>query len=388
MTLDSIRKLSDTEVISGLEGLSSRQREIGAEIVAHLVIIRERNIHLDMSYSSLVEYCVGRLGCSKDVAYKWTAAVKVAEAHPGVLGWLAAGEITASALAALAPHSGDADLVARSRGRSRRQIRMMCAAKYPRKSWSRIQFRVRPVVDGLSKIEMTVPNALLEQLEAALDLDSQLDPVRDPVALLSRAVATYLDTRRDQHQRATDRPSRVEATETVPVKPVRNADESSGASCIEASPEGRGRTARAPLELHHIEPRARGGASDRIRVDGSNHTRHAAETQVDTTIMKAARRSQVARNLAATLKRRSRRVARRAAAGAVDALSVGAPMELLFKEALQRVGRSSKASPAAQAAPRWDPRGSSGSEGGPTPTPRRRDNQRAEAGTEDVARQS
>ena len=340
-TLDPIRELSDDEVVSSLDGLSRQQRAIGAEIIAHLVIVKERNIHLDMSYSSLAEYCVERLGCSRDVAYKWASAVKVAESHPEVLSWLADGEITTSALVALAPHRDDAELVVRSRGKSRRQIQMMCAAKYPDKNWNRIQFRVRPVADGLSKIEMTVPDAFLEQIEEALDLDSHLDPNRERFAVLSRALQAYITMRKRKRQKETDRPMkpRNEPSKTVPAGVVRAAYEASGGRCTYVSREGRRCTAQAFLELDHIIPKAHGGPNNQIRIYCHNHNQHAADKQIGKKRMRAARhRSRVVRTIRARLKKLGfpARVARAAARGAVRALGAGADMELLRREAARR----------------------------------------------------
>ena len=76
--LESLRTLSDQQLTVSLEELARLDRKTAAEIVAHLVVVKERSIHLDLGYSSLVEYCTERLKCSLDVAYKRTAAVKVA----------------------------------------------------------------------------------------------------------------------------------------------------------------------------------------------------------------------------------------------------------------------------------------------------------------------
>jgi 5-methylcytosine-specific restriction endonuclease McrA len=367
VTLSSIRQLSDRDLVSGLDDLSRRLRGIGAVIIAHLLVVKERNIHLDMAYSSLIEYGVERLGCSRDVAYKWAAAVKVAEAHPEVLTWLADGDITTSALAALARYRDDADLVVRSRGMSRRQIQMMCAAKHPDENWNRFQFRVRSVAEGLSKIEMTVPDTLLEQLEEALDLDSHLDPGRDRVGLLSRALETYIDRRKRERQKTTDRPRppREEETKVVPARAIREAYETSGGRCTYVSPEGRRCTARAFLELDHIIARACGGANDHVRILCRDHNQSEADKQLGKERMEAVRqRARLSRALRATLKKLgfSPGVARRAARGAVEALGGGAELEVLVKEAhkrareeaLERTSESRRASGAREPTRRWN----------------------------------
>jgi hypothetical protein len=137
-TLEQVRRLADVDVVDGLDRLIVKDRLVGADIVAHLVVVKERSIHLDLGHPSIVAYCEERLRCSKEVAYKRAAAVSVAEEHPAVLSWLADGTMTLSGLVALAPHRDDADLVAEARGMSKREIKELVAAAHPDPNWSRM----------------------------------------------------------------------------------------------------------------------------------------------------------------------------------------------------------------------------------------------------------
>jgi hypothetical protein len=145
--LSELRGLSDCDVVGRLDELAVEHRKLGAVIVAHLVVVKERSIHLDLGFPSLVDYCVERLGCSRDVAYKRSAAVGVALERPEVLGWLEAGETTLSALATLAPHRQDATLIGRARGKSKREVKELIAVAKPDPNWSQLQSRMRPVAD-------------------------------------------------------------------------------------------------------------------------------------------------------------------------------------------------------------------------------------------------
>jgi hypothetical protein len=136
--LDRLRALCDDDLVAGLSALDRAACHVGAAIVAHLVVIKERSIHLARGYSSLVDYCVQWLGCSRDVAYKRSAAVKVAQVHPAVIESLAAGEMSMSALAVLAPYRDDAELVRMAMGRSRRQVQQLIAARHPDTDWNRL----------------------------------------------------------------------------------------------------------------------------------------------------------------------------------------------------------------------------------------------------------
>ena len=358
--LDAIRMRSDSEVVGDLDDLADTDRKTGAGIVAHLVVVKERSIHLDMAYSSIVDYCVDRLGCSSDVAYKRAAAVKVAEAHPEVLAWLADGDITASGLVVLAPHRDDKELVFQARGQTKRQIQKLVAKKHPKPDSPRIQFRVRPVADGLSKIEMIVPDELVNRIDEALDLDSHIDPSRDRVAVVCRALDVYVEKRKREREKVTDRP-RAESdqpTQAVPAAKVRKAYEQSGGQCQYVSPDGRRCTARAFLEVDHVLARARGGGHDQLRILCWGHNQHAAQNQLGKTHMEnARRRAQLVRDLAATLKQLgfSPKVAGAAAEGSVESLGADAELEPLVKQALQHASSASrpKASTAREPAPSW-----------------------------------
>ena len=343
-SLDALRVLSDHDVVSSLDDLAGRDRRTGAAIVAHLVVVAERSIHLDLGYSSLVEYCEDRLRCSKDMAYKRAAAVKVARMHPEVLGWLADGEMTLSGLAQLAPHRDDDELVAMARGKSRREIQKLAAACHPDPDWNRIQTRVRPVAEGLSKIEMTVPDQLLAQIEEALDLDSHIDPGRNVVDLLERALEMYLATRKRNRFGLTPAPRQpaTQETQRVPAAALRAAYAASEGQCQYVSPEGRRCSARAFLEVDHIVPRARGGNHRSIRLLCRAHNQRAAEIEFGQAHVEAARgRARLSRDLTSALNGLgfSATVARATATEALDQLGADADVEALLKHALGRIHR-------------------------------------------------
>jgi hypothetical protein len=341
--LDRLRALCDDDLVAGLSELDQAACQVGAAIVAHLVVIKERSIHLARGYSSLVDYCVQWLGCSRDVAYKRSAAVKVAEAHPTVIDSLAAGEMSMSALAVLAPYRDDAELIRMAMGRSRRQVQKLIAARHPDTDWNRFQ-RVRPVTEGRSALELTVPDALVELIEHALDLDSHIDPSRDMAALLERAVGAYVKQREKAKFAIVDRPRTPGATETktVPAATLRQAYERSGGHCEYVAEDGTRCTCRVFLEADHVVMRALGGGHDRIRILCRNHNQFEAESTLGVDVMDRARRSAaLAREVQAALRGLgfSAADARRAARAAIDALGPEAELEAVLTHALRHVAK-------------------------------------------------
>jgi hypothetical protein len=341
--LDRLRELSDDDLVAGLGELDQAACQVGAAIVAHLIVIKERSIHVARGYSSIVDYCVQWLGCSRDVAYKRSAAVKVAEAHPTVIDSMAAGEMSMSALAVLAPYRDDAELIRMAMGRSRRQVQKLVAARHPDTDWNRVQ-RVRPVTEGRSALELTVPDALVELIEHALDLDSHIDPSRNMAALLERAVGAYVKQRERARFAIADRPRTPSdvGTKTVPAATLRQAYERFGGHCEYVAEDGTRCTCRVFLEADHVVMRALGGDHDRIRILCRNHNQFEAETKLGVDVMDRARRSAaLAREVQAALRGLgfSAADARPAARAAIDRLGPEAELEAVLKQALRHVAR-------------------------------------------------
>jgi hypothetical protein len=205
----------------------------------------------------------------------------------------------------------------------------------------RVQSRTRPVADGLAKLEMTVPENLLALMEEALDLDSHIDPARDRVALLERALTVYVEKRRNEKLAVTDRPrpAKKEVPQSVPAQAVREAYRVSGGQCEYVAEDGRRCTSRAFGQIDHIEPRALGGGHDQLRHLCGPHNRYVAEVALGKSRIDAARKREAAvRDIGSALKNAgfSPKVARASASAAVGALGTGVSLEDLLREALQR----------------------------------------------------
>ena len=125
-------------------------------------------LHLELGFSSLFAYCVEALGMSEGTAGRRVTAARVCRRFPGVFDRVARGELHLCALCALAPHlnSGNSvELFEACRGKTRRQIEDLLAARFPRPD-VREQIRRLPV-------RARVPAA-----------------VNEPISLPSRAVDT------------------------------------------------------------------------------------------------------------------------------------------------------------------------------------------------------
>ena len=100
----SLRRLPDDELVARLKGLTARERQATALLVAHLAELDTRDVYLRAGYSSLFTYCRDFLGLSDDEAYNRVVAARTARRFPVVLDLLAAGELNVTIVRVLGPH--------------------------------------------------------------------------------------------------------------------------------------------------------------------------------------------------------------------------------------------------------------------------------------------
>src|SRR6478609_3089927 len=93
-----LRSLADAELLSGLARTVGRHNQITAEFLAYLAELDERQLFLDLGYSSLFEYCVEKLGLCESTAGRHIAAARVCRNFPQVFPMVASGALHASAL--------------------------------------------------------------------------------------------------------------------------------------------------------------------------------------------------------------------------------------------------------------------------------------------------
>src|SRR5918911_3800780 len=127
-------ELGNSELLAGLSALVRRGNELTAQLLAHLVL-EERMLHLELGFSSLFYYCVEALGMSEGAAGRRVTAARVCRRIPGVFERVARGDLHLCALCAVAPHltaDNAAQLFDACRGKTRRQVEALLAARFPR----------------------------------------------------------------------------------------------------------------------------------------------------------------------------------------------------------------------------------------------------------------
>lgn len=269
---------SDAQLEEGLVGLVSGGRRTEALLVAHLGEVEARKLHLKAGAASMFAYCLARLGLSEMEAFYRIAAARLSRRYPQILGMLARGELHLSGLCAIRNFVNDenhVDLLAEIAGKSKRQIELALARRFPRADVSTTLVRLHrltPLAEDRYALELTIGQSLKDKLERAQELMSHANPSGDLALVIERGMDLLLgklEARRlgvvkvarpvpktEGPNAPMDAPRR---RQHIPNAVRRAVVERDGASCSYVGADGTRCGARAFLQLHHELAWAAGG---------------------------------------------------------------------------------------------------------------------------------
>src|SRR5450432_2597948 len=128
--------LSDRELLVRLTTLARAEREVSAELVAHLAALDARPaLYAAEGFGSLFSYCTAVLRLSEDAACNRIEAARVCRLFPQAVDLLASGALTLTSLRLLRRHltpENHEAVLARASGRTRREIESLVAELAPR----------------------------------------------------------------------------------------------------------------------------------------------------------------------------------------------------------------------------------------------------------------
>ncbi len=130
-----LERLSDGELKATADRVVGVHRRATANLVACLVEVVRRDLHLLDGASTLADWCIARWGLSEDQAWTYTKVVEVVREHPLGLELLADGRLSLSGLRALRPHLSEANGDERLReaaGKTRQELQLLMARWAPR----------------------------------------------------------------------------------------------------------------------------------------------------------------------------------------------------------------------------------------------------------------
>jgi hypothetical protein len=303
MTTQLLHDLSDDQLIDATKCAADQERRSTAELLALLIEVERRRLHLALGHSSLFTYCVRVLHLSEQAAYSRITAARAARRYPQLLPLLAEGALTLSSVERLAPHLIDdtvEPLLEAARFKSTREVERLIADLYPQPD---IPASVRaaptpapmlPVAAPLA-LEVSVPDAsapvppdseppprpilaplaprryylkltigqethdTLERLRALL---RHSVPDGDLATIVERALTLLLQQTERAKFASTSKPRASSGTQStsrhVPAAVRRAVRSRDGGRCAFVGSNGRcGEVAF--LEFHHVVPFAAGG---------------------------------------------------------------------------------------------------------------------------------
>src|SRR3989442_1855036 len=134
--LVSAAALSDRDLLARLEVLAFKEREVSAELVAHLAELDSRPaLYAARGYGSLFSYCTQALRLSEDAACSRIEAARACLRFPLILELLASGSLSLPSVRLLGRHltaENHPAVLAKARNRTRREIEALVAELAPR----------------------------------------------------------------------------------------------------------------------------------------------------------------------------------------------------------------------------------------------------------------
>lgn len=295
--LAAVHRLSDDALLARLKVLAGRERDATVELIAHLAELHARKAHLGEGPGDLYVYCRDTLGLSEDAAYNRAAAARAVARYPVILGMLADGSLTLTAVKLLRPLLTDENhraILAEAKHRSRPEVEKIVARVKPQPDRPSTLRKLpspapvadvaqsssaqpagtppppvffapppshRPVVAPVAperyRLQITLGQETHDRLRRLQDLMRREVPDGDPAAIVDRALAVLLREVEKRKTRATTkpRPSRgtKEGSRTIPAAVTRAVWERDESRCAFVGRSGRCNQ-RSYLELHHVQP--------------------------------------------------------------------------------------------------------------------------------------
>src|SRR5580692_10249835 len=131
----TLANLSDEELLTSLSAVCFEARRLLGRLLLHLIEVEQRRLDLKSACSSLYDFCQRRLGMSESEAVRRIEAARLLKRFPTILGYLERGDIHLTALLLLREHLTETnvdDLLTAARGRSKRELQELLAARAPR----------------------------------------------------------------------------------------------------------------------------------------------------------------------------------------------------------------------------------------------------------------
>jgi hypothetical protein len=249
--------LSDDALLAELTACCVAGRKNDVRVVAFLIAIEERGIHLLRACSSMFDFCQRKLGMSGGQAWRRIASARLAKKYPFILPLLERGLTHLSTLAQIKVFVTDENvhaLVADTAGKTRDQVDRILADRFGLPERPKQTRGVLPIDDELEAL-----------MERARELTSHAVPDGDRLVLAKRAFRIYIaELEKKQRAKAKrPRPAPAQPTKSIPRASTRAMFETHGEQCCYVDEKtGERCPSRIFIQRDHWRMRAHGGTHD------------------------------------------------------------------------------------------------------------------------------
>jgi hypothetical protein len=329
--LTTAAALTDRALLARLHVLARCDREITAELIAHLAELDGRKTLVAEAHT-LFSFCHEVLGFSEDATYNRIEVARAARKFPVLLDRLADGSLTLSTARILAPHLTPANheaVLVEAAGRSKREVEVLVARVSPRADVASAirklpaprttampaaaahpatdsprgesgsappaeppssvpsvradRAKFIPLAPSRYALHVTLGQEAHDDLRQLQDLLCREIPKGDPARIVEMALALLRKETEKKKRAATDRPRTSVGTaprsRDIAADVARKVWARDGERCAFVGRKGRRCAATRFLEIHHLDPHALGGGKspDELALRCSRHNRHESE---------------------------------------------------------------------------------------------------------------
>jgi len=308
---------SSERIVAYLHELRRQERGLLVEFLRYLAEIERRGAALEMGFSSSFVFCTEYLGLTKGSAYRRTKGAKLLGRFPLAAEYLTDGRLSLTTFVLLEDVLDDGDgrvVLDRAAGKSEDDVKLLVASmrpqeppadlfrrlpnvnqiqvpaepsvegKFPargavRADDSRRRGRIDPISEEQRTLRVTVGKEFADDLAKVKAALSHQIPDGDLGKVLHACLKQMLEAIGKRRKGSGKGRDGSTAGRYVPVDDRRAVWERDGESCAFVSADGRRCGSTHQLELHHVEPFAKGGetTADNLMVVCRGHnTFHAA----------------------------------------------------------------------------------------------------------------
>lgn len=130
-----LNSLSNEQLMSSIASALGEGNRILAELVAYLGEVEERDLHRELGYRSMFDFCTRKLLLSESAAHRRLTAARLARRFPRLLQALSSGRIHLSNLVAMRDLFTDSNveaLIEGAHGKSQREVEAIVARLVPK----------------------------------------------------------------------------------------------------------------------------------------------------------------------------------------------------------------------------------------------------------------